>query len=308
MKAVTAAWREAYVAAHVTRNWPGMLAVGDAAVRAGRVTGSADVFEPRARRAYRTALLRAHRQGARDGVLAAGEAFGRLGDRDAERLAKAEAAELAERRPRPTPAAAPAHCSSPPRPGRAAGGVAAAVLSSGAMNRDELPTPALLLDLDRFERNIQKMAAHVKAAGKKLRPHAKTHKCPEIARRQVAAGALGVCVAKVGEAEVMAAAGVRESPHHHRGGGAREDRPAHQRAPAAPETMVVVDHPDNVRELAGGREGRGARSTCWSTSTWAAAAPGASRGEPALALGRAVLAQPALHLRGLQGTPATART
>ena len=77
------------------------------------------------------------------------------------------------------------------------------------MNRAEIPTPALLLDLDRFERNIQKMAAHMKAAGKKLRPHAKTHKCPEIARRQIAAGAVGVCVAKVGEAEVMAAAGVR---------------------------------------------------------------------------------------------------
>src|SRR5439155_23234878 len=77
------------------------------------------------------------------------------------------------------------------------------------MTRAELPTPALLLDLDRFERNIRKMAAHVKAAGKKLRPHAKTHKCPEIALRQVAAGAVGVCVAKVGEGEGMAAAGVR---------------------------------------------------------------------------------------------------
>ena len=64
------------------------------------------------------------------------------------------------------------------------------------MNRAEIPTPALLLDLDRFERNLQKMAAHVKAAGKKLRPHAKTHKCPEIARRQIAAGAVGVCVAR----------------------------------------------------------------------------------------------------------------
>ena len=48
-----------------------------------------------------------------------------------------------------------------------------------AMTRDEIPTPALLLDLDRFERNVEKMAAFVKAAGKKLRPHAKTHKCPE---------------------------------------------------------------------------------------------------------------------------------
>ena len=95
--AITAAWREAYVAAHASRDWPGMIAVGDAAMRAARATGSADVFEPRARRAYRTALLRAHRQGSRDGMLAAGEAFGRLGDRETERLAKAEAAELAIR-------------------------------------------------------------------------------------------------------------------------------------------------------------------------------------------------------------------
>lgn len=95
--AITAAWREAYVAAHASRDWPGMIAVGDAAMRAARATGSGDVFEPRARRAYRTALLRAHRQGSRDGMLAAGEAFGRLGDRETERLAKAEAAELAIR-------------------------------------------------------------------------------------------------------------------------------------------------------------------------------------------------------------------
>jgi hypothetical protein len=95
--AAIAAWREAYVAAHVSRGWPGMLAVGDAALRAGRATGMPDHFEPRARRAYCTALLRAHRQSSHDGVLAAGEAFGRLGDRDAERLAKAEAADLAIR-------------------------------------------------------------------------------------------------------------------------------------------------------------------------------------------------------------------
>ena len=94
---LTAVWREAYVAAHVGRGWPGMLAVGDAALRAGRATGTPEVFEPRARRAYLTALLRARRQASRDGVLAAGEAFGRLGDRDAERLAKSEAAKLAIR-------------------------------------------------------------------------------------------------------------------------------------------------------------------------------------------------------------------
>jgi hypothetical protein len=95
--ALTAAWREAYVAAHASRGWPGMLAVGDAAQRAARATGTPEVFEPRARRAYLTALLRARRQASRDGVLAVGEAFGRLGDRDAEQMAKAEAAKLALR-------------------------------------------------------------------------------------------------------------------------------------------------------------------------------------------------------------------
>jgi hypothetical protein len=94
MTAATVAWREAYVAAHVSRGWPGMLAVGDAALRASRATGTPEVFEPRARRAYLTALLRARRQVSRDGVLAAAEAFGRLGDRDAERLARADAADL----------------------------------------------------------------------------------------------------------------------------------------------------------------------------------------------------------------------
>jgi len=73
------------------------------------------------------------------------------------------------------------------------------------MTRDDIPTPALLLDLDRFERNLRRMAAHARASGKNLRPHAKTHRCPEIARRQVSAGALGVACAKLGEAERDAA-------------------------------------------------------------------------------------------------------
>jgi len=71
-----ASWREAYVAAHVGRGWPGMLAVGDAALRLGRATGETALYEGRARRVYLTALLRARRDASLDGVLAAGEAFG----------------------------------------------------------------------------------------------------------------------------------------------------------------------------------------------------------------------------------------
>src|SRR6266487_3994874 len=117
------------------------------------------------------------------------------------------------------------------------------------MIKTEIPTPALLLDLDRFERNIAKMAAHVKAVGKKLRPHAKTHKCPEIARRQIGAGAIGVCVAKVGEADVMAAAGIRNLLITTEVVGPEKIGRLLGVLERQPETMVVVDHPDNVREL-----------------------------------------------------------
>ena len=73
---------------------------------------------------------------------------------------------------------------------------------------DDLPTPALLLDLDLFEANLAAMADHCRLAGCHFRPHAKTHKCPEVARRQIASGARGISTATVAEAEAMVAAGL----------------------------------------------------------------------------------------------------
>ena len=72
----------------------------------------------------------------------------------------------------------------------------------------EVPTPALLLDVDILNANIAAMARHATQAGKRLRPHAKAHKCVQIAKRQMDAGAIGVCVATVPEAELMGRAGV----------------------------------------------------------------------------------------------------
>lgn len=72
----------------------------------------------------------------------------------------------------------------------------------------DLDTPSLLVDLDVMERNIAEMAEVAHAAGVRLRPHTKTHKCPEIARMQLDAGADGITCAKVGEAEVMVDAGI----------------------------------------------------------------------------------------------------
>jgi D-serine deaminase-like pyridoxal phosphate-dependent protein len=75
---------------------------------------------------------------------------------------------------------------------------------------EDLSTPAVLIDLDVLERNVARMAARARRAGVRLRPHAKTHKCLEIARLQRAAGARGLSVAKVGEAEVFADAGFND--------------------------------------------------------------------------------------------------
>ncbi|MBL6690711.1 MAG: DSD1 family PLP-dependent enzyme [Pseudomonadales bacterium] len=73
---------------------------------------------------------------------------------------------------------------------------------------EALQTPALVIDLDVFERNLQKMQSYLSAQGIALRSHTKMHKCPVIARKQVEAGARGVCAAKVSEAEIMCDAGI----------------------------------------------------------------------------------------------------
>jgi D-serine deaminase-like pyridoxal phosphate-dependent protein len=81
-------------------------------------------------------------------------------------------------------------------------------LSSAGPTLSELDTPALLVDLDALEANLAEMAAVAGRAGVRLRPHTKTHKSPEIARMQLRAGAVGITCAKLGEAEVMADAGL----------------------------------------------------------------------------------------------------
>lgn len=113
----------------------------------------------------------------------------------------------------------------------------------------EIDTPALVVDLDAFERNLVTMAAFAEAHGIRLRPHAKTHKSPEIALRQIAHGAVGQCCQKVSEAEILVAGGVGDvlvtneiaSP-------AKLDRLAVLARTAR--IGLCVDHLDGVREAA----------------------------------------------------------
>jgi len=110
----------------------------------------------------------------------------------------------------------------------------------------DLPTPALLVNLDHLESNIAKMQSAVSTAGKQLRPHAKAHKCPEIARRQVAAGAVGVCVATLPEMELMTSAGIGVLLTTPVAAKVKTDRIAALVRGGA-DVRVVVDHPIQVR-------------------------------------------------------------
>ena len=117
-------------------------------------------------------------------------------------------------------------------------------------SRALIPTPAAVLDLDAFDRNVAKMAARAKAAGLALRPHAKSHKCASLAHRQIAAGAVGICCAKPAEAEAMAAAGVGSILVTSPIAGAAQAERAVRLAQDLPDFRIVVDHVDGVDELA----------------------------------------------------------
>ena len=126
-------------------------------------------------------------------------------------------------------------------------------------SRRSLNTPALVLDLEMLDRNIAEMANFAKAHKVNLRPHSKTHKSADIAKRQIASGALGVCCAKLGEAEALAEGGV-ESLHI-------TSPVVTPQAIArlielngkARDVMVVVDHPANVDALAAAAEKAGGK-------------------------------------------------
>ena len=78
------------------------------------------------------------------------------------------------------------------------------------MSLSEVDTPALILDLDAFERNLDRLDTSLAGKKIKVRPHAKSHKCPQIALAQIARGAVGVCCQKVSEAEALVLGGVKD--------------------------------------------------------------------------------------------------
>ena len=169
----------------------------------------------------------------------------------------------------------------------------------GKLGRADLPTPALLLDLDAFESNVKKMAAHVKSKGRALRPHGKTHKCPEIARCLIEAGAVGACAAKISEAEVFAANGIRGLLVTTAVVGSYKIERAIRLAKLAPDTIFCVDNMQNAQDL--DAAARAAKLTVpVAIDLWVGNRTGIVPGAPAVALAEGLQGLKNLKLGTLQ--------
>lgn len=169
----------------------------------------------------------------------------------------------------------------------------------GKLTRDDLPTPALLLDMDAFEFNVAKMAKHCREHDRALRPHGKTHKCPEIAKALVRAGASGTCAAKISEAEVFAANGVSGLLVTTAVIGKQKIERAVRLASHSHDTIFSVDNAQNVRDL---NEAAGAAHIKMNVAVdlFIAGRTGIQPGDPALGLAQSIASLPNLQLVGIQ--------
>lgn len=167
-------------------------------------------------------------------------------------------------------------------------------------SRSLLQTPALVIDLAAFEANLQAMAGLVRAAGRQLRPHAKAHKSPVIARMQLDAGAVGISCVAAGELEMLAAAGIPgilvTSPIVLSAAIVR----LVELARAADGLMVVADSPANVAALGAAAEAAEAPLGVLVDVDVGQRRTGVTSPAAAVELARLIDAQPTLRYRGVQ--------
>jgi D-serine deaminase-like pyridoxal phosphate-dependent protein len=164
---------------------------------------------------------------------------------------------------------------------------------------EDIDTPALLLDRPKLVANVERMAAFVGAGPVKLRPHAKSHKCLEIARLQLAAGAVGVTCAKVGEAEALADGGIDDILIANQIVGPIKIARLVELARRCRVT-VAVDDAGNVRALSEAASAARVGLRCYVEVDVGMVRCGVPDGEAALELARLVAASPGLVFAGLQ--------
>lgn len=171
---------------------------------------------------------------------------------------------------------------------------------------ENLDTPSLILDLDAFERNLQRLNDSLASRKVAVRPHAKSHKCPQIALRQIALGAVGVCCQKVSEAEAMVQGGVHDVLIANEVVGAAK---LERLAALAKQAQVAVcaDDSGNVDALDAAARRFGVRLDVLVEVNVGANRCGIAPGEPAEALARRIAACGNLRFAGLQAYQGSAQ-
>ncbi len=173
-----------------------------------------------------------------------------------------------------------------------------AMESTIGVSKWELDTPALCVDLDALEHNITTMQARLAAKGLGARPHAKTHKSADIARKQLAAGALGICTSKVSEAEVLMAAGIDRICMTTTNPSPSKIRRALALSAKSAQFIHAVDEEKNARDLSAAAKAAGLTASVV-IDVAVGTRSGIPAGESAIALAELVSTLPNLRLRGM---------
>jgi D-serine deaminase-like pyridoxal phosphate-dependent protein len=165
---------------------------------------------------------------------------------------------------------------------------------------EAIDTPALVIDLDKMEANIARMAQFFSGVEASLRPHTKTHKTPALAHKQIEAGAQGITCAKLGEAEVMAAAGIRDILVANQIIGRTKISRLVALARHA-DIIVAVDDVVNVRDISDAAQKSGSTVGMLIEVDVGMKRCGVPPGEPALELARVIERCPGVVFRGIMG-------
>jgi D-serine deaminase-like pyridoxal phosphate-dependent protein len=196
-------------------------------------------------------------------------------------------------------AAAAAHVWIPkPVKGYSAAEVGPVTPLKAGISKWELDTPALCVDLDKMERNIAKMQRSLAANNLASRPHAKTHKCAAIAKLQMKAGAIGICTAKLSEAEALMAEGLDKVCMTTSNLSANKIRRAMALRKKHPNFIQAVDFDQNARDLNDAARAAGLVADVV-VDVAVGTRSGVPPGEDALSLAQLVDKLPNLKLRGL---------
>ncbi len=181
------------------------------------------------------------------------------------------------------------------------------VAAEPGMKALDIATPALIVDLDAFERNVEHLRQFITANGVRLRAHAKTHKSADIARYQIEkGGACGVCCQKVSEAQALVSAGIKDVLVSNQVVARRQIDILADMARDA-RIIVCVDDPDNIDDLSAAAEAAGTTIECLVEIDCGAGRCGVAWGAPATALAGKIAQARGLKFSGLQAYQGSAQ-